>query len=166
MKRLLRIGFLTVGLGIFAGPIDVHDFADPGLETRYRALIAELRCPQCLNTNLAGSDAPTAKDLRAAVARLLNEGKSDADILKYLRDRYGEFVLYDPPFEPSTYVLWLLPITLLLVGGVIVIRVVRGSREPVPLNDSERARIDALLNEGLNEGLGEELSEDSGLNNS
>ena len=129
-----------------AGAIDVHDFASADLEARYRRLIAELRCPQCLNTNLAGSDAPTAKDLRAAVARLLKEGKSDREIVTFLQSRYGDFILYRPPFRPDTYLPWLLPGVLLLLGGVWVVRIVARSRQTKDeLTEAERARIAAIL---------------------
>ena len=145
-RVVLSVVLCAGTLALSGSPIDVHDFATPELEDRYRTLIAELRCPQCLNTNLAGSNAPTAKDLRLAVVRLLNEGRTDAEILSYLRDRYGDFVLYDPPFQPGTYLLWLLPAALLLIGGLVALRVVRGARasESV-LSDDERSRIEALL---------------------
>ena len=97
--------------------VEVHEFSDPAIEARYYGLIDELRCPKCQNTNLAGSDAPIAQDLRATVYRLLvEEQQTDAQIREYLVARYGDFVLYDPPFNAGTAALWLLPLLALLIG--------------------------------------------------
>ena len=79
-------------------------------EARYRALTEEFRCPKCLNTNLAGSDAPIAADLRATVHRLILEGATDQAIRDYLQARYGDFVLYDPPVRRDTLLLWIAPV--------------------------------------------------------
>ncbi|MCL4149338.1 UNVERIFIED_CONTAM: hypothetical protein GTU68_014832 [Idotea baltica] len=94
------------------------------MSARYQALIAEFRCPKCLNTNLKGSDSPIAVDLRRAVARLLREGNSDQQVRDYLQERYGDFVLYNPPFKPATYVLWLGPLVFLLLALLVVWRTV------------------------------------------
>lgn len=128
-----------------AGPVDIYEFPDSATEARYRALIAELRCPKCLNTNLSGSDAPIAKDLRRTVHRLLvSEGMQNAQIRGFLQERYGDFVLYDPPFRPDTWILWLAPLLGLIVGIGVLVRVVR--QPPAePLNDSENARLRAIL---------------------
>ena len=97
--------------------VEVHEFNDPAMEARYYGLIDELRCPKCQNTNLAGSDAPIARDLRATVYRLLvEEQQTDTQIRDYLVARYGDFVLYDPPFNAGTAALWLLPLLALLIG--------------------------------------------------
>ena len=110
-------GLLLTGALYAATPVDVYDFPDPGTEARYRGLIAEFRCPLCLNTNLAGSDAPIAQDLRRTVYRLVvQEQASDAAVREYLQERYGDFVLYDPPFRLGTAVLWLAPVVFLVLG--------------------------------------------------
>jgi len=125
--------------------VDVYDFPDPATEARYRALIAEFRCPKCLNTNLPGSDAPIAKDLRRTVHRLLvSEGLDNDEIRAYLQERYGDFVLYDPPFRPDTWILWLAPVLLVIIGLIVLIRVVR-QPAPAPLSDSDSARLRAIL---------------------
>ena len=149
MRPLLGVLLLTLAGGTLwaAGPVDVYEFPTPELEARYRALIDEFRCPKCLNTNLSGSDAPIAKDLRGTVHRLLvQEGMSDAEIREYLQTRYGDFVLYDPPFQPGTWVLWLAPVAFGLVGLWILLRVLR-PRAPVALSEGDQARIKALLGE-------------------
>jgi cytochrome c-type biogenesis protein CcmH len=149
---LLAIVALAAGLlglpGTVAaagGQVDVYEFPDPASEARYRALIDEFRCPKCLNTNLAGSDAPIAKDLRATVYRLLvEEGYQDQQIRDFLQTRYGDFVLYDPPFKPGTWALWLLPVLFVMVGLWALFRVVRPS-ERLSLSDAEQAKIDSIL---------------------
>ncbi len=108
---------LLVPAAVGVSPVQPLEFAEPAQQERYQRLIAEFRCPLCLNTNLQGSDAPIAADLRNLVLKLLREGKSDAEIRDYLQARYGDFVLYDPPFKPGTYVLWLGPIAVLLLAG-------------------------------------------------
>ena len=141
---------LVLGLvalpGVAESPLDLFSFESPADEQRYRALIAELRCPKCLNTNLAGSDAPIAADLRRTVYRLVEEGRSDAEIREYLQARYGDFVLYDPPFRPDTWILWLAPVAFVLLGAGVLWRVLR--RPPAqPLSAEETARLKALLDE-------------------
>lgn len=123
--------------------VDAYDFDNPALEARYRTLIAELRCPKCLNVNIAGSDAPIASDLRRAVRRMLEEGRSDQEILAHLQDRYGDFILYNPPLSPATVLLWATPAILILVG-LLVLRRLGSRRDAVELTDEERARLDAL----------------------
>lgn len=103
--------------------IDAYEFEDPKLEERYQALIEVVRCPKCLNTNLAGSDAPIAQDLRKLIHRLLHEGKSDSEIRTYLIERYGDFIIYDPPLSPKTVTLWALPVIGLLLVLLIILKV-------------------------------------------
>ena len=123
--------------------VDAYDFDDPALEARYRTLIAELRCPKCLNVNIAGSDAPIASDLRRAVRRMLQEGRTDQEILVHLKDRYGDFILYNPPLGPATVLLWATPAVLILVG-LLVLRRLGSRRDAVELTEEERAELDAL----------------------
>jgi len=143
----LVTGVLAAGGAQAAGPVDAYEFPSAELETRYRALIDEFRCPKCLNTNLSGSDAPIAKDLRSTVRRLLvDEGMSDQQVRDYLQARYGDFVLYDPPFKPGTWVLWLAPAAFGLIGLFVLLRVLR-PRPPVTLSAGDQARIRELLGE-------------------
>lgn len=152
-ERLLGVLLLVVVVGVAAqpgvalaeSPVDLHQFETAEQEARYRALIAELRCPKCLNTNLAGSDAPIAADLRRTVHRLITEeGMSNAEILDFLQARYGDFVLYDPPFRPDTWILWLAPAAFLLIGVAVLWRMLR--RPPAPaLSDHENAELRRIL---------------------
>ncbi len=128
------------------GVIDAFVFDDPAQELHYRALLEEIRCPKCINTNLAGSDAPIAADLRATIYRLIKEGASEAEVRTYLQARYGDFVLYDPPLRADTLMLWLAPLLLLVVGlGVITSVVLRRRRTVVALSDAETSRLAELL---------------------
>ncbi len=130
--------------------IDIYPFADEVEERRYKGLIEEFRCPKCLNTNLAGSDAPIAKDLRRTVYRLqVDEGYSDQQIRDYLRERYGDFVLYDPPFSAQTWYIWLTPIGLGILALAILGRLLGRARKqaPVQLSDADRGRLATLLEE-------------------
>ncbi len=146
MRWLLTLALLGMGQSTLAeSPVDVYEFPNAEMEARYRALIDEFRCPRCLNTNLAGSDAPIAEDLRAAVHRLLVQaGWSDAEIRDYLRARYGDFVLYDPPVSPATWLLWGGPGLLAGIGLLVLLRRLRYQRAP-RLDASERARLKQLL---------------------
>ena len=113
-------------------------------------MIEEFRCPKCLNTNLAGSDAPIAKDLRRTVYRLqVEQGYSDQQIRDYLRERYGDFVLYDPPFSKQTWYIWLIPVCLGILALAVLARLLVGARrqQPVQLSDADRDRIATLLKE-------------------
>ena len=125
--------------------MDVYAFPDAATEARYRALVAEFRCPKCLNTNLAGSDAPIAQDLRAAVHRLVVvEGRTDEEVRDYLHTRYGDFVLYDPPFKGATLLLWSGPLLFAALGLTLVaVRLCRQSGKR--LSDADRARLKRIL---------------------
>ncbi len=125
--------------------IDAYPFPTDELQQRYDALIDELRCPQCLNTNLAGSDAMIAQGLRREVHRLLLEGSTDEEILEFMYQRYGNFILYRPRLSPGTSVLWFGPILLLILAGYFVFRLLRSKRSVTPLTAAQQARIDALV---------------------
>lgn len=131
-----------------ASAVDVYHFDTDEQQHRYRALIEEFRCPKCLNTNIAGSDAPISKDLRAAVHRLIvEEGFTDQQIRDFLQARYGDFVLYNPPFNAQTFAIWLMPVGLAIVGvWVLFVLVTRARRQrAVTLDDEERQRLQSLL---------------------
>ena len=112
------------GLAQVSDPTPLR-FRDAAEETRFHALAAELRCVMCQNQSLADSNAQIAHDLRREVLDLMNQGKSDAEIKRFLVDRYGEFVLYKPEVTGSTWLLWFGPVLLLLAGAAVVFRIVR-----------------------------------------
>lgn len=136
--------------GVVHAAIDPYQFADEQQRVRYQHFVAELRCPKCQNQNLAGSDAPVATDLRRELHRLIIEGKSDREIVDYMVGRYGDFILYRPPLDSRTAVLWALPAALLLIGAIVIAVIVRRHRRApasTPLDAAERARVDALLSQ-------------------
>ena len=100
-------------------------FSDTAEEARFHQLTAELRCVMCQNQSLADSNAQIAYDLRREVLDLMRQGKTDAEVKRFLVDRYGEFVLYKPDVAPGTWLLWFGPALLLIAGGLIVWRIVR-----------------------------------------
>ncbi|MFO7856027.1 MAG: cytochrome c-type biogenesis protein [Paracoccaceae bacterium] len=137
-------------------PDEVLD--DPALEARARDLSGELRCLVCRNESIDDSNAELARDLRLLVRERLEAGDSDPEVLAYLVDRYGEYVLLRPTFSAGNLVLWLGGPALLLLGGVASFLYVRRARpdavaRSAPLDPEEQARIDALLAEdGAEEG--------------
>lgn len=128
--------------------IDVYEFKDEDVRQRYLTFVEEMRCPKCQNQNLAGSDSPIAKDLRNELHRLLEEGKSDAEIVDFMVARYGDFILYKPRLQSNTYLLWWTPVILLGVGLVVVLLLGWANRrkpEIAAITEEDRARLDALL---------------------
>ncbi len=129
--------------------MESFDFSSTVSEQRYRNLIDELRCLVCQNESLAGSNAELAGDLRKEVYQMMAQGQSDEQIIDFLVTRYGDFVLYNPPVKPSTYLLWFSPFVLFFVAGFVLYRSVR-RRSLTPetqLTDEERARLERILDE-------------------
>jgi cytochrome c-type biogenesis protein CcmH len=121
--------------------------ADPALETRARALSAELRCLVCQNQSLDDSEAPLARDLRILLRERLKAGDSDAAVKAYLVARYGDFVLLKPPFRFDTWFLWLTPLAALIAGAARLAWALRRRSQALeaPLSASENAELAALL---------------------
>ena len=136
-RRLARIAAAFVALLLSAAAFAV---VAPGeaLDARLKALEQDLRCLVCQNQTLAESNAPLAEDLRKEVREQALAGKSDDEIRAYLVARYGDFVLYKPPFEPVTYLLWLGPFLLLAGGAAIWIALLR-RRARMPRRDDALA---------------------------
>lgn len=120
---------------------------DPRLEERVMAIAAELRCPVCQNQSIAESDADLAKDLRDRIREQLQQGRSEGDIVGYMTARYGDFVLWRPPFKPTTLLLWLGPVLLVVVGLVALFCRLARERNAgeIDLSETERARAALLL---------------------
>jgi cytochrome c-type biogenesis protein CcmH len=118
--------------GVVSAAIQPLEFHDAEEEARFRALTTELRCVMCQNQSLADSDAQIAHDLRLQVLELMREGRSDEEIKAYLVARYSDFVLYRPPVEPRTWLLWFGPAVVLLAGAVVVTVVVRRRAAAAP----------------------------------
>ena len=122
-KLFILILTLTLSVSVFAQRAPVQEplvFESMLQEDRFNQLAMELRCLVCQNQNLADSDAQLAHDLRAEIHEMLVAGKSDDEIKQFMVERYGDFVLYRPPVQKNTYLLWLAPMALLLIGGVVL----------------------------------------------
>jgi cytochrome c-type biogenesis protein CcmH len=149
MKRLLATLLALAALAAWGQSSEVAN-ADPKVEARLKAIAHELRCLVCQNQTIADSDAPLAVDLRQQTRAMIREGKSDEEIRAYMVERYGDFVLYKPPFNAVTAVLWIGP-GLLIAGGFLAMFVTLRRRRAaaqaaaVPLDENRRREIEALL---------------------
>lgn len=130
---------LALLLSTTASALEPIDYQSPAEEQRFKSLTAELRCVMCQNQSIADSNAPIAHDLRIEVLKLMREGKTNAQIKQYLVDRYTDFVLYEPPMKKSTWLLWLGPFLILLLGaGAIFVIIRRKNTAPsAPIDSSE-----------------------------
>ncbi|MBP6734866.1 MAG: cytochrome c-type biogenesis protein CcmH [Chromatiaceae bacterium] len=148
----LLLAGLLVAPSLGAYTLEEFKFQDPAQAEDFRRLTAELRCLVCQNESLAGSQADLAQDLRKEVYRLLQSGKSRQEVITFLVDRYGDFVLYDPPLKPSTYPLWFGPLLLAGVGGLFLLLTLRKKKEAreEALSPEERQRLQALLADDSN----------------
>ena len=121
---------------------------DPVVEQRLHKLSQELRCLQCQNETLAESRAGLAEDLRREIREQIRAGKTDQEIISFLTQRYGEFILYRPPVKPKTYLLWFGPFVLLLFGLFILFRYVKRRQDLIteePLSKSDKRHAEELL---------------------
>jgi len=121
---------------------------DPQIEQRMKNLTEQLRCLVCQNETLADSRADLAEDLRKQIREQMKAGKSDKEIIAYLTDRYGDFVLYKPPVKATTYLLWFGPFVFLIGGTILLYRFVRRRREMIheePLTPDERKQAEEIL---------------------
>jgi len=149
MKRLVVQLLLLCSLALTVSAQEARPLAeDPELEKRLTTLAKELRCLVCQNETLADSQADLAQDLRAQIREQMKAGKSDKEIVAYLTQRYGQFVLYRPPVTPTTYLLWFGPFIFLLGGLVLLFRYVKQRRELIPespLSVEQLRRVDEIL---------------------
>jgi cytochrome c-type biogenesis protein CcmH len=117
MKKIFSLFLLVFLPGVLWAAQDFYPFKQQEQRERFATLTSELRCLVCQNQNIAESNAPLANDLRTQIYQKIQQGQSNQDIINYLVDRYGDFVLYEPPFRGKTLGLWLGPF-LLLVSGI------------------------------------------------
>lgn len=132
MKRLLALALVAaLAAPVFAKIEDKSVATDPAVERRLKEISDELRCLVCQNQTISDSDAPLAVDLRTQIRKMIDAGKSDEEIRAYMVDRYGDFVLYRPPFNAVTAMLWVAP-GLLVVGGLAGLVVMLRRRKAQP----------------------------------
>ncbi|MDO6729375.1 cytochrome c-type biogenesis protein CcmH [Marinovum sp. 2_MG-2023] len=121
---------------------------DPALEARARDISRDIRCVVCQNEPIDSSNAGVARDLRILIRERLVAGDSDAEVVQYLVDRYGDYVLFKPPFKPTTYALWLAPFALLGLGGVAAASALRRRKAgtaPEGLSPEDEAKVGELM---------------------
>ena len=159
MIKIVWIFLVLVGANLISAQlkaaIEVYEFSDESMQERYLDLTKELRCPKCQNQDIADSNAPIASDMRREVHRLLEEGKSNDDIVAYMVERFGEFATYKPKVIPATYLLWYGPWVLVFVGLAIIVTVSRrrkaqeknagAENQDVKLNPKEHQQVEQLI---------------------
>ncbi|QIM69067.1 heme lyase NrfEFG subunit NrfF [Basfia succiniciproducens] len=149
MKKILFSILVFVSLSLQAEMVDTYQFKNVEDRTRAVALAKSLRCPQCQNQNLVESNSPIAYDLRIEVYKMVDEGKSNQQIVEVMTSRFGNFVLYKPPFELTTALLWCLPIGLLLLAVLLMVRYLRRRSENreicTALSERQRRELAELL---------------------
>ena len=137
--------------GPTAPPNEPISFTTPEQEASYQRLIRELRCTVCQNQNLIESNAPLANDLRRQISLMIMEGSETDEIIEYMVSRYGDFVLFRPPKNATTYLLWYGPIALLIIGlgslGYILWRRRHRTTDHAPLTAEEQERLKQLLDD-------------------
>ena len=149
LKRCLLALFLFLSLSSVHAAIDPFDFETIEEQQRFKSLTNELRCPKCQNQSIGDSNAPIAQDLRQEVYRLMTvEQADDQQVIDFMLERYGEFVLYTPKLEAKTVLLWFGPIILLLIGGLVLIRILRKHR-----------RLNTVQSSHVSDGLSAEQQE-------
>ena len=127
-KNILIACLLSVSVCLHAA-IETYQFDSPEQEARFRQLGYELRCPKCQNQAIGDSDAEISGDLRAEVYRMLKDGATDEEIKEFMVARYGRYVLYNPPLDKHTLILWFGPAVLLILGGIFVGLRIRQSKK-------------------------------------
>ncbi|MDD5272907.1 MAG: cytochrome c-type biogenesis protein CcmH [Methylovulum sp.] len=150
MKQLILILTLLL-VPVLAQAIDSRQLATPEQQEAYDSLTAELRCLVCQNQTIADSNAELAADLRRQVYEMLEKGQSKEAILQFMTDRYGDFVLYKPPFKAKTGLLWLGPALFLVLGLLAVFWVIKqkkAAQSPEQGQAEKLAKIRRLLDEG------------------
>ena len=155
MKRLFIIFLLLMSCSSYA--VDTRQLSDPEQQETYEMLTKELRCLVCQNQTIADSNAELAADLRRQVYEMLQQGKSKQEIVQFMTDRYGDFVLYKPPFKGKTGVLWVAPVVFLLLGLITVFFFIRRKKAAANLDSKigalekdveKQKKIRSLLEKG------------------
>lgn len=145
MRRLLLLFLFVLWMAPLQAAIEAYEFESAQMEADYKKLIDELRCLVCQNQNLSGSDADLARDLRRETYDMLQAGKSPQQVVEFMVERYGDFVLYRPQFKSTTYLLWLGPFLLLLCVLYLLVRRLRAADKPVEVDAAAMVEAKQLL---------------------
>lgn len=136
VRALALFGALLLGVSLQSAAFDVESMPTPEMQTRYDGLTHELRCMQCQNQSIADSPVGLAEDLRRDVREQIIAGRTDQEIRDSMVSRYGNVILFRPPFQPSTAWVWLFPFLLLIIGAYVAFRIVRQRAALVANDDS------------------------------
>ena len=155
MRFILTLILFVLPISAFAA-IDTYEFKDEATRERFKELTFELRCPKCQNQNLQDSNSPIAEDLLNEVYKMLQDESSNDEIMDFMVARYGEFVLYKPPVNETTYILWYGPFGLAFIGLIVLLVVSRKRKRndvsevdlETHLSNDETARLDDILKKG------------------
>jgi cytochrome c-type biogenesis protein CcmH len=147
LLHLVIIGLVLLSQPVLASEVELLESANAEL---YQELINELRCMVCQNQSIADSNAELARDFRNQVKEMLNRGESKEQISTYMVDRYGDYILYKPPFNPATALLWLGPFLLMIIGFVMIVRILRrhtpATEQTATADDvDKKAKLKAML---------------------
>ena len=146
MRYFIQFALLLLLIqGAFAESIDVKDFENFSQESRYLDLIDNIRCPVCQGQSISGSNSGLAKDLRDQVRKMILSDKSDDDIYLFMIERYGDFVIFKPPINWKTYLLWFTPLIFLVLCFIYLIRIISKKRDFSPKSSAEIERAKNLL---------------------
>ena len=146
--RLIVLLGLLISFAVFTAAKEAQPNEDPQIAARMKNLTEQLRCLVCQNETLADSRADLAEDLRKEIREQMKQGKSDQEIIAFLTQRYGDFVLYKPPVKATTYLLWFGPFVLLIAGTLVLFRFLKRRREMIqeqPLTANEHKRAEEIL---------------------
>lgn len=142
------LGLQSISMSAHAA-VDTFEFATDEQQHRFRKMSDEFRCPMCQNTSLTGSNGGVAEDLRREIYLMIMDGKTDTEIEQFMFERYGDFVFYKPRLMLTTVLLWFGPLLFLLIGGWLILGIVRRAKpqakEQVVLNTDEQERLRDLL---------------------
>jgi cytochrome c-type biogenesis protein CcmH len=147
MRRLDLIAAAAGLLCLAAASDPAERLPDPAQEAHARAIFKDIRCLVCQNESIDDSEAPLAADLRRIVREQVKAGKSDDQIKQYLTDRYGQFVLMRPSFDPGNLALWIGPFLVVLLGGTLLVLRLRNRQPDVELSPAEADRVERLSQE-------------------
>ena len=146
MRYFIQFALLLLLIqGAFAESIDVKDFENSSQESRYIDLIDNIRCPVCQGQSIGGSNSGLAKDLREQVRIMILSDKSDDDIYLFMIERYGDFVIFKPPINWKTYLLWFTPLIFLVLCFIYLIRITSKKRDFSAKSSAEIERAKNLL---------------------
>jgi len=149
MRLILFLALAVLLTPLSAAPVATYEFASEEQEALFNKLSTELRCLVCQNQAISDSNADLAKDLRDEMYGMLQQGKSEDEIIEFMVTRYGDFVLYNPPLKPLTWLLWFGPAFALIAGFYFVTRIIRKQKQAAvaEMSSEEVERLKALQSE-------------------